>query len=79
MVCIKEFQRFNPFKPEFAIVTFIHYCWHNSRLVVVDEGELKWITIEKISLLIKQFDGCFFLFQKLLVCWRITSVFIYLK
>ena len=28
MVYIKLIQRFNPFKPEFAIVIFIHYKPH---------------------------------------------------
>ena len=39
----KRISRFNPFKPEFTMVIFIHY----SRLVV-DENDLKWVANEKI-------------------------------
>ena len=42
-------QSFNPFKPEFTIVIFIHY---NSRLVV-DENDLKWVTNEKYTVIFK--------------------------
>ena len=54
---------FNPLKPEFTIVVFIHYkpriANRNSQLVV-DKDDLKWVANDKkILLLCKQFQENF--------------------
>ena len=80
---LMNYTGFNPFKPEFAIVIFIHYkpriavaildCCRNSRLVV-DENDFCGLKIkENCHVLVNQFYGNFI--SKTLGCRKIKSVF----
>ena len=62
---------FNPFKPEYTIVIFIHYkpsisiAIHRNSRLVVDEDDLKWVANEKKALLLRQLQRIVFILKPL--------------